>query len=190
MKQLILKIKLIFLFVLIFQSCSKSDDYYSLPEEAKSLILYEIGDTFKLKKISTDEIITLTVFSKEIDYYKESSSGNWGFGFGSGSDSYYERGHYSFSDESNYYDGTIFVDASSSKDSFEFTAYLNNSFGNYYETFAYQDEFLPSIEVDGIEYMDIYLIRAYSQVIFYSKENGIIKIDDIASQETLFIKVE
>ncbi len=184
MKKLLLKFNLIFLSLILFQSCSKDDTYYDLPKEAKDLINYDIGDTFKLKNISTNEIVTLTINSKETYYYEESNAG-WWLG-GSGGDDYFERGEYSFSDITNCYTGTLSVEARSNG-RFELTAYLGECFGNNIDSFKYQDEFFPSINIAGIEYTNVYLIRSHFQVIYYSKVNGIIQIVNNFSQETQFI---
>uniref|UniRef100_UPI00404B5B20 hypothetical protein n=1 Tax=Flavobacterium sp. TaxID=239 RepID=UPI00404B5B20 len=189
MKQELIKFKLILLLAIILQSCSKDDTYVNLSDEAKDFLIYEIGDTFKLRNVATDEIITLTVNRKEIDYYKESSPGaGWWLG-GSGGDDYYERGEFTFSDDTDCYIGTLSVEARSNGN-FELTAYLGGCFGNINYAFDYEGEFFPFIEVDGVAYSDAYLLRSYPDILFYSKEKGILKILDDYNQETRFTIVE
>jgi hypothetical protein len=187
MKRIIILINISIFCLLILLSCSKDDTYTNLSPEAKALLFYEAGDTFQLKNIVTDEIITLTVNSKNFDYYRDTNPGNW-LG-GSGGDNYLEYGEYNFTDETNCYSGNINVEARSNGN-FKFTAYIGECFGNINDSFEYQDEFLTSLEINGIVYLDVYLIKSFAQTVFYSKENGIIKIVDDFSQETQFIIAE
>ena len=187
MKRLFIILNFSLLFILVLQSCSKDDTYTNLSTEAKDLLFYEAGDTFQLKNVLTDEIITLTVNSKKFDYYSDSNPGFWLAG--SGGDDYYEYGEYSFSDVTNCYNGNIFVQARSNGN-FKLTAYIGECFGNINNSFEYQTEFLSSTVVNGITYSNVYLIRSSSQIIFYSQQKGIIKIVNYFSQETQFIIAE
>jgi hypothetical protein len=187
MKRLIIVINFSLFCLATLLSCSKDDTYTSLSPEAKALLFYEVGDTFQLKNIDTDEIITLTVNWKNFDYYRETYPGIWFAG--SGGDDYYEYGQYNFTDETNCHNGNINVEARSNG-TFKLTAYVGECFENINGSFEYQDEFFTSVEVNGIEYLDVYLIKSFAQTIFYSKENGIIKIVDDFSQETQFIIAE
>ncbi|CAM3849292.1 hypothetical protein FLGE108171_16070 [Flavobacterium gelidilacus] len=186
MEKIFFKLIFLLIFVVVLQSCSEDDNYTDLSIEAKNLLFYEVGDTFQLKNLITDEIITLSVNSKTFDYYKESNPGFWLAG---STDNYYEYGNYNFSDVTNCYTGNISVEARKNSN-FELTAYIGECFGNINNSFEYQSEFLQSIVVDGITYFNVYLIRSYSQIIFYSQDKGIIKIVDEFSQETQFIIVE
>lgn len=183
MKRLLITLNFSLVCLLIFQSCSKDDTYINLSTEAKDLLVYEAGDTFQLKNIVTDEIITLTVNWKRIDYNQDSNAGWWLAG--SSGDNYYEYGEYYFTDDSNCYNGTISVEARNNSN-FKLTASLGECFGYIYDSFEYQDELLTSVEVNGINYTNIYLIKSFSQTIFYSKEKGIIKIMNNISLENEF----
>lgn len=174
--------------ILLLQSCCKDDTYTYLTDEAKEFLLYEEGDIFRLKKLSTDEIVDLTVTYKKTGIYKSSgTSGGTYSGFNS--DDYYEYGEYYFTNDLNCYNGNIYVEARNNGN-FKLTASIGECFGNIFDTFEYRDEILTSVEVNGINYTDIYLIKSYSQTIFYSKEKGIIKITNNFSLETEFIIYE
>lgn len=98
MKRLPIIFNICVFFLLALTSCSKDDSYTNLSDEAKALLFYEVGDTFQMRNISTDEVITLTVNSNNIDFYKDSNPGFWLAG---SSDNYIEYGSYSFSDDTN-----------------------------------------------------------------------------------------
>jgi hypothetical protein len=187
MKRLLFTLNISVFFLLVFTSCCKDDTYIALTTEAKELLLYEVGDTFQLRNTTTDEVITLIVNSKEIDFYKDTNPGWWGGSYGG--DLYLENGNYNFSDDTNCYQGSISVEARSNG-KFEFTAYIGQCFGNINNSFEYQDEFLPSEDVGGVQYTNVYLIKSFNQTIFYSKEKGIIKIVKNSSQEMQFVIVE
>jgi hypothetical protein len=186
MKRLLFTLNISVFFLLVFTSCCKDDSYTNLSAEAKELLFYEVGDTFQLRNTTTDEVITLTVNSKEIDFYKDSNPGWWLSG---SSDNYVEYGSYLFSDDTNCYNGSIDIEARKN-DKFELTAYIGECFGNINNSFEYQDEFLPSEDVGGVQYTNVYLIKSFNQTIFYSKEKGIIKIVKNSSQEMQFVIVE
>jgi hypothetical protein len=169
-------------------SCKQDDVYHDLSNDAKDLILFEVDDTFRLKNLETNEIITLTVIQKTIEYYNTSSS-NYFISFGSGGNVYVEHGEYIFRDSTNSYWGTVTVEANTDG-SFKFDAYLGDGFVNTYYPFDYQDEFFSTIDVEGIEYSNAYLLRSSPDILFYSKEKGILKIVDDFSQETRFTIVE
>lgn len=170
-----------------FQACTPDDTYDSLPQEAKDLLIYEIGDTFKLKNVNTNEIITLTVNSKEIYYFRDTNPGwmlaSWG------GDHYNERGEFTFSDETNCYNGSVSV-STSINDSFSLKAFVGECFGNFFSTFEYQNEPLISTEINGVTYTDVYLIKSWSQTIFYTKAFGIIKIEHESMDASQFIITE
>ena len=46
------------LVLIALYSCKPDDFYYNLSDEARELLLFEIDDTFQLKNLETDEIIT------------------------------------------------------------------------------------------------------------------------------------
>ena len=182
MKKLLLKFKIIVLLLLVLQSCDKGDSYYDLTTEAKDLLLYEVGDTFKLKNVITDEVVNFTVSSKEFYHFKESNAGWWLAS--SGGDDYFESGSYSFTGDSNCYNGTVSVQAKSNG-GFRLIAYsaeclLNNSS-------EYQNEPLTTININGIDYSNVYIIRSNYQTLFYSKEKGVLKITNDFTNETQFI---
>lgn len=166
---------------MILQSCSKKETYTNLAEEAKELLLYEIGDTFELKNVATDEIITLTVNRKEIDYYEDQNPGNWLTG--SGTDNYYEYGEFSFSDDTGCYNGSVSIEARSGVN-FEFGIGTGNCFGEYLTTFEFNslgfeyDGEIISIDINGTEYPETYVLNSQNNTIFYTKEDGIIQIFD------------
>lgn len=179
----------IFILILItLQSCKPDDVYYNLSDEAKELLLFEIGDTFKLKNLETNEIITLTVTFKEIRHYEGGGEISH-IAVGPSADVYIERGMYIFTDETNCYDGIVAIEANRDRD-FEFKVYLGNCFGDIDYSFDYQDEFFTTIDVEGVAYSNAYLLRSFPDILYYSKEKGILKIVDDFNQETRFTIVE
>ncbi len=178
-----------FLVLITLQSCKPDDVYHDLSDDAKDFLLFEIDDTFKLKNLETDEIITLTITSKEIRHYEDGPNESSFISFGPSADVYIERGEYIFTDETNCYDGIVSVEANRDG-GFELKAYLGNCFGDIDYSFDYQDEFFTTIDVEGIEYSNAYLLRSFPDILFYSKEKGILKIVDDFNQETLFMIVE
>ena len=187
MKTLFLKFAISCVSIIFLQACTKDDTYTNLPQEAKDLLLYEIGDTFKLRNVNTNEIILLTVNSKEIYYTKDSNPG-WWLG-SSGGDNYYQRGEFTFSDVTNCHNGSVSVETRGSNN-FTLKAFIGECFGNINDTFEYQNEPLTITEVNGITYTDVYLIKSYSQTIFYTKSFGIIKIVNNSTQATQFVIAE
>ncbi len=189
-----MKIKLLqtisfFLLIIILQSCKPDDIYYNLSEDAKEFLLFEVNDTFKLKNQQTNEIITLTVTSKTIQHYKDGPNESPFFSFGANADTYVERGEYFFTDDTNCYNGDISVQANRDGD-FELNGYLGGCFGNTDYSFEYRDEFFSTIDVEGVQYFNAYILRSYPDIIYYSKEKGILKIVDEYNQETIFTIIE
>ncbi|WP_417236995.1 hypothetical protein [Bizionia paragorgiae] len=178
-----------FLVLITLQSCKPDDVYHDLSDDAKDFLLFEIDDTFKLKNLETDEIITLTITSKEMGHYEDGPNESSFISFGPSADVHIERGEYIFTDETNCYDGIVAVVANRDG-GFELKAYLGNCFRDIDYSFDYQDEFFTTIDVEGIEYSNAYLLRCFPDVLFYSKEKGILKIVDDFIQETRFTIVE
>ena len=183
MKKKYIGLIVILIFLTILQSCSKEEDsYFDLTENAKELILFEVGDTFELKNIETDEIITLTVNWSEFDYSVDGGTPGTIYSGFSG-DNYYERGEYFFSDPTDCYNGTVAVEARANGN-FEFSIFTGDCFGEYLTTFEFNSlgfEYgneTTSINVNGIEYPEAYILNSQNNTIFYTKENGIIQIFD------------
>ena len=181
--------------IIIFQSCKPSDNYTDLSENAKEFLQFEIGDSFLLTNLVTDEIIELNITFKEIDYIDGSAS-NTGTFLDYGGDSFYEQGLYLFSDQSNCYKGNLKIEARSG-DEFEFSITLQDCFGENLTTFNINNfEFehdgeTTSISINGVDYPETYILNTVNNTsldntIFYSKENGIIQIDDNINQLTVF----
>jgi hypothetical protein len=193
MRRALTVFKILLIFTIVFQSCSKEEDsYINLTDEAKELLLYEIGDTFLLKNTITDEIITLTVDGKTIDYYENGGTPGSIYS-GLGGDSFYEYGRYSFSDETGCYNGSVSIEARSGGN-FEFRIFTGECFGEFLATpefnslgFEFDGE-IVSINVNGIEFTETYVLNtvnnAFVNTIFYTKENGIVQIND--NQSTIF----
>jgi len=178
-------IKLVMFLMLILQSCISKEQYHDLTSQEKSFLLYNIGDTFKLKNVSTDEIISLTVNQKEFNYnYIRDTNPIFG-----ASDNYNEEGEYSFSDNSNCYNGTVSIEATEN-DYFYLSINLGDCFGDFTAFFEPENEIITTF-VDDIEYPETYiLISPKDYSLFYNKAHGIIKIVDDSNQETLFTITE
>ena len=84
----------------------------------------------------------------------------------SAGDDYFENRSYSYSDSTNCYTGTLQVQARSNG-RFELITYIGQCFGNNIDSFKYQDEIVPSITIDGIEYTNLYLLKSYYQTMYY-----------------------
>ena len=172
----------------LFQSCSKDDSNTYLTDEAKSFVFFEEGDTFQLKNVSTDEIISLTVQWKKFEMYKDNGTPG-GVAFGPSSDSFVEYGECYFSDVTECYNGTIFLEARGNGN-FELSIYLGNCFYEYSSDFKFQNTSSQTIEVSGTSYPNAYLFTSAPDDLFYSKEKGILKIFNNFDQEERFIIVE
>jgi hypothetical protein len=183
-KTLIYNLKIL-LILLLVTSCKVEDRYYDLSQEGKELLTYEIGEVFQLKNIETNEIISFSVHSKTIEYIDDGSNES-SFIFGSSSDDFIEVGRISFMDNSNCYKGEISVKGDRDN-GFEFTAYFYDCFGD--DFYYFQNEFIDTIEVDGAEYYNVYILRNYPKTLYYSKEKGILKIVDF-DENTLFELIE
>ncbi len=184
-----------FLIIISLQSCMPEDKYYNLSDDAKEFLFFELDDTFKLRNLSTDEIITLKIISKEIEHYADGGISH--ISFGPSADVYIERGEYIFTDDSNCYTGSVIIEARRDG-SFEFSIRTGDCFGEYLATpefnslkFEFSDEII-SINVNGIEYTKTYILNtvnnAIVNTIFYTKEKGIIQIND--NQSTVFTITE
>ncbi len=179
-----------FLFLLLLQSCKPDDIYYDLSVEAKAFLIFDVGDTFKLKNHQTNEIITFSVTSKKIQHYEYSLGSSSMVAFGtSGGDTYLERGEYVFKDENNCYNGNVSVEATDDN-KFKFTIYLKNCVDSENYFFEYYNEFSPNIDVLGTTYSNAYLLRFSPEILYYSKEKGILKIVNNFNKNTIFSIVE
>ncbi|MFD2541664.1 hypothetical protein ACFSSB_04970 [Lacinutrix gracilariae] len=176
--------KILLLFLLV-TSCKIEDRYYDLSQEGKEFLAYEAGDTFQLKNIETNEIISFSVESKSIEYVEDGPNES-SFIFVSYSEELIEIGRILFTDNSNCYKGEIKVKADRDN-GFEFTAYLYDCFGD--DFYYFQNEFMDTTNVEGVEYSNAYLLRNYPKTLYYSKEKGILKIVDF-DDNTLFGLIE
>lgn len=191
MKKISLELKIFLLLLIMLQSCNKEDTYTDLTDEAKELVFFEVGDTFKLKNIVTDEIITLTVNWKAFDYNSDGPTPGTIFS-GFGGDDYYERGEYFFSDPTDCYNGTVAVEARR-YGNFKFSIFTGDCFSEYLTTFEFNsiafefgDEII-SFSLNGIEYPETYILNSSNNTIFYTKENGILQIVDEVNDRANFI---
>ncbi|MBZ9651588.1 hypothetical protein [Psychroflexus montanilacus] len=184
--------------LILLASCQPSDSYIDLSENAKELIKFELGDTFQLKNLITDEIIELEIISKDIRYV-DGSGPSTGTILDAGGDTYYERGTFRFSDQSNCYSVSVLVEARSNGN-FEFSIGTGDCFGEYLSTtefnslgFEYNGE-ITNINVNGVEYSETYVLEtfntAFTNTIFYTKENGIVQIFDNQIQSAVFTIAE
>ncbi|MBP0905072.1 hypothetical protein ACFSKN_15540 [Mariniflexile gromovii] len=177
MKKLLKNYGIIILTLVMLQSCKKDDLYYNLSDDAKGFLFFNLEDTFKLKNLTSDEIITLTVVSKEFNYFKDGPNESFSISFGVvPADVYVEIGVLKFTDTTNCYNGEIFIMANQDG-SFVLRVSLNECFmvSSYYQ---YYDELLPTTSVEGIEYQNAYILKGGPNDLFYSKEKGILKITD------------
>jgi len=191
MKRIFIGLIVSVIYLTTLQSCSKEEDsYFDLTEEAKELILYDAGDTFELKNIETNEIITLTVNWSKFDYSKDGGTPGSIYSGLSG-DNYYERGEYSFSDQTDCYNGTVAVEARGNGN-FEFSIFTGDCFGEYLTTFEFNSLGFDyggetaSININGTEYSATYVLNSQNNTIFYTKENGIIQIFDEVDESAKF----
>ncbi len=185
MKVSLIATAIILLLLTGLQSCFPPDDkYYNLSDDAKSFLLFDVNDTFKLKNLSTDEVITLTITSKEIFFDNSVSSLIY-----LGPLAHFEKGVYRFMDSIDCYSGEVSLLADRDG-AYELKANLCGCFLNFKNLFEYQDEFFSTIDVEGIEYQNAYLLNSFQYSMYYSKENGILKITDDLNQTTLFSYVE
>jgi len=191
MKRIFIGLIVPLLYLTILQSCSKEEDsYVNLTAEAKELILFDVGDTFELKNIETNEIITLTVNWSEFEYIEDGGTPGSIYSNFNG-DNYYERGEYYFSDQTECYNGTVAVEARANGN-FEFSIFTGDCFSDYLTTFEFNslgfeyDGETISIDINATEYPETYVLNSQNNTIFYTKENGIIQIFDEAEESEKF----
>ena len=185
---------IIFFSLVGLQSCKKDDVYHNLNDEAKGLLKFNLDESFKLKNFATNEIITLTVKVKEFKYSKDGSNESSFVSFGAvPGDTYIERGSCQFADVTNCYKGEIAVLANR-KGGFSFrVALCGGSYGCFGENsynYEYQNEFFQTLNIEGIEYQNVYLLRSFPNILYYSKEKGILKIIDGFDNKILFVFAE
>lgn len=172
------------------QSCKKDDIYYDLTDDAKGFVNFEIGKTFKLKKATTNEVITLKVITKNIVYENFSLGESSFISFGTVSgETYVQKGTYRFTDNLNCYIGEITVVANE-EGGYQLTAYLDGCFGNTKSGYQFYNNLLPTIDVEGIQYQNAYELNSNPNVLYYSKEKGILKIVNKSNNLTEFSFVE
>lgn len=183
---------LIFLITISLQSCKPDDIYHDLSDDAKGFVNFEIGDTFKLKNTATNEIITFSIIAKNFRYLDDGPNGSSFISFGvAPADIYVQQGSYSFTNSSNCYQGEITVTANQ-EGGFSLIAFTNECFDNLGAAYGYDymNVFLPTVDVAGIQYQNAYVLHSDSNVLYYSKEKGILKIVNELSNTTLFSHVE
>ena len=171
--------------LLLATSCKVEDTYYDLNQEGKALLTYDIGETFKLKNVETNDIVSFVVDSKIIEYIDDGPNES-SFIFGASADTFIEIGALSFVDNSNCYKGEITVKGDRDN-GFQFSAYFYDCFGD--DFYYFQNEFVDTTDVEGIAYSNVYVLRNYPKTLYYSKEKGILKIVD-SDDNTLFGRIE
>lgn len=190
MKKIITFFGILFLVTISLQSCKPDDIYYDLSNDAKGFVNFEIGDAFKLKNLNTNEIITLNVITKNILYENYGSGESSFISFGvAPAETYVQRASYTFTDNLNCYKGEISVVANEEGD-FTLTALIDGCFGNLGSVYQYNNLFFSTVDVEGIQYQNAYLLNSNSNNLYYSKEKGILKIVNQPKNITLFSYVE
>lgn len=190
MKKIIAFFGIIFLLSISLQSCKPDDIYYDLSDDAKSYVNFEIGDSFKLKNLNTNEVITLNVITKNILYENYGSGESSFISFGvAPSETYVQRATYTFTDNLNCYKGEISVVANQEV-KFRLTSLIDGCFSDLGSVYQYNNLFYPTVDVEGIQYQNAYLLNSNSNVLYYSKEKGILKIVNQPKNITLFSYVE
>lgn len=174
-----------FAFLLALISCKPEDNYFSLSNEAKEFLVYEEGETFKLRNENTQEVILFTIISKTIEFEEDGPNSSPPIAFGLPVDNYYEKGTVSFSSMENY-NGEISVMADRNEE-YDFRIYFKGAFE--YNLFSYPTYF-GAININDIEYQDSYILKSYPNELYYSKEKGILKIYDVYEEITKFSIVE
>lgn len=190
MKKSVIYFGSIYLLFILLQSCKPNDIYFNLTEEAREFLQFEIGDTFKLKKLDTDEIITLTVNFKEFRHEEDGGPNGSGFiSFGPKANYYVEYGEYTFADVSGCYNGSVIVEGARDEE-FVLKITLRDCFLEMDDVFEYHDQLPLSINIQGAVYTNAYLLRAFSETLLYSKEKGILQIGDVFGENPSFTIVE
>ena len=154
--------------LLLFGCKDKLD--IALKKSQKEMLVYNEGDNFKLMNVATGEVSTFSVNS--ISYYYEDDYSNNGF-FPTLTDVRYQVGKLDFSNDSNCY-GSIYTRATND-DSLDMHIELNGCFGqNFYEFGPYEEG-----DPYQIGFQNYYLFSTYPpRQLFYSKERGILAIED------------
>lgn len=186
-----IRASLVLIIVLLqFHSCKPDDEYYSLSQEAKDFVQFEVDDTFKLKNENTDEIITLIVTFKEFGFSKDGPNASPLISFGPTKDIFYEYGVYRFSDANNCFLGQVLITATETG-GFELQVSISDSCSDTISnTYTVTEPPLISVIVNGFSYSNTVLLESNFSNLFYSKERGILKIEDLFVQGQLFTIVE
>ncbi len=179
----------ILLLTIQLQSCKPNNIYFNLADEDREFLLFEVGDTFKLKNVSTDEIVTLTVNFKEFRHEDGRQSGSSFISYGPKANIYVEYGEYTFSDATNCYNGIVTINATR-EESFELRIFLGGCFLEMDDTYQYSDLSYSSIALEEGTYTNTYLFESNGKTLYYSKEKGIIQIGGGFGTEPLFTLVE
>ncbi|GAB5465064.1 MAG: hypothetical protein Kapaf2KO_05000 [Candidatus Kapaibacteriales bacterium] len=187
----ILSKSIIFTFILslFLTSCGREDKYYYLTDEAKSLLIYEVGDNFNLYNSSTGEIITCFIDTK-------SDGGEFSINQPkfSGTNDHLEKVNYTYSDATDCYQGTFEILADEN-DNFSVQLYLRDCFTEYinsmtgvasYNYHSSTDDELTNIQVNGKSYPNTYTFESDSTYLYYSPQIGILQITDKNREKILF----
>lgn len=178
------------LVTIVLQSCKSEDTYHDLSMDAKSFINFEKGHVFKLKNIVSNEIITLKVSSKDFVYENIGSGESSMASFGSApGENYAQKGTIYFKDNNQCYKGNIVVQATENGD-YSILFILNGCFSTNGWVYYLDNPSPLSINVNGIVYPKVYKFVANNNIMYFSKEKGIIQISEIATNNVLFSIVE
>ncbi len=155
----------------LLSSCSK-DIFHDLTLDEQAFLVYELGEQFKLKNEMTGDTLNFVVSKKSLEYSQDKK-------YGSINDHYVQEGENNFS--ANNCKGEILI-RKGVDDSFEIGIYFKGSpiefnFSGRHDSYS----FPISLTIGSIEHHKLYLFEAGDTKLFFSKEIGIIKIENAST---------
>lgn len=151
---------------LLLFSCKKKI-YHSFTDEERAFLVYEHGDTFKLKDVNSGEILTYTVTSKSVEFEPD-----FGPLAGGRKEHFMERGRIEFERLDNSSNsGYIYiykdkVDQFSLGIDFKHNISFRTS-GNHTPTS------IENLNINGVKYDNVH---NYDNAMYFSKDVGFVKL--------------
>jgi len=176
-KVLFYKLGLLILLVNL-SSCKADAIYFRLTDEVKSFLFFEVNDTFKLKNVETDAVITYSVTKKEYSFYEDPENLESSFiafpTFGKKDKVFLEEGIYTFTDGGTCNNGEFRAYAKK-EGGFAIFIYFKACFG-IYDSFELVNNSTQTVIINGVSYFNVSVFRGYTGILYYSKTHGIVQI--------------
>lgn len=177
-QNLIMKTSSLILLVIffIFSSCKKEDNCPQLSEEQLKFLAYETGDQFKLKSETSGDTIIFNVTEKIIEEVMAKRSFF--------SVSCLQEAYINFNELSC--NGSLSISINEESNLNIYISLL----GCYNLTSFSEYIFFGTIKINGKNYENAYLFTSHLHELYFSKEKGFLKIDEISTGKTLYTIIE